>query len=115
MGLFKNIVKCRYEFPDGDFCSPHAKDLIRDVLQVNPHDRLGSFARAERDMMRHPFYRGFDWEGLNAKSIKVPYVPPVSDPLDGSNFDDYSKLESKAKKEKFVKLTHAEQRMFDDF
>ncbi|KAL9180249.1 hypothetical protein ACHAXT_008219 [Thalassiosira profunda] len=115
MGLFKNIVKCRMEFPEGDFMSTYSRDLIKRVLTVNPNDRLGSFARGDKDIKSHPFFETIDWENLAMKNVKVPFTPKVSDPLDGSNFDDYSKLEAKAKKEKVQKLTAAEQKLFNRF
>lgn len=115
MGLFKNIVKCRMEFPEGDFMSSASKDLIVRMLTVNPNDRLGSFAGGDKDIRDHKFFDGIDWENLSKKNVKVPFKPKVSDPLDGSNFDDYSKLEAKAKKEKMPKLTGAEQKMFTRF
>lgn len=116
MGLFKNIVKCRMqEFPPGDFMSEDSKDLIRQMLTVSSSHRLGSFVRAEKDIKEHPFYRDFDWKELCNKNAKVPFKPDVSDPLDGSNFDDFSKLEAKAKKEKYAKLTAAEQKLFSKF
>ena len=115
MGLFKNIVKCRMEFPEGDFMSLESKDLIKRMLTVNPNDRLGSFAGADEDIKNHPFFEDIDWVKLANKEAKVPFKPKVSDPLDGSNFDDYSKLEAKAKKEKVQKLTAAEQKLFARF
>lgn len=115
MGLFKNIVKCRMEFPEGDFMSEESKDLIKRMLVVRPEDRLGSFAAADKDIKEHPFFKDIDWEALQNLEAKVPFKPKVKDLLDGSNFDDYSKLEYKEKKAKMAKLTAAEQRMFDAF
>jgi len=113
MGLFKNIVKCRYDFPAGDIVSVTAKDLITRMLTINPNDRLGSFVNAEKDIHTHPFFGGIDWKDFKAN--KVPFKPKISDPLDGSNFDDFSKLEAKVRKAKVQHLTKAEQKMFDKF
>lgn len=115
MGLFKNIIKCKMEFPDGDFMTEEAKDLIRKMLVVRPEDRLGSFAAADKDIKAHPFFNDINWVELQKLEAKVPFKPKVKDPLDGSNFDDYSKLELKEKRAKFVKLTGAEKLLFDDF
>ena len=54
-------------------------------------------------------------KAANQMKAKVPFKPKVKDPLDGSNFDDYSKLEAKEKKARMVKLTGAEQQLFDAF
>ncbi len=115
MGLFKNIVKGKFEFPDDDFVSLTAKDLITRMLTTDPKERLGSFAGGEKDIKSHPFFEGFDWENLLKKNVRVPFKPKISDPLDGSNFDDFSKLEAKGKIERYPKLTGAEQRMFQKF
>merc|ERR1711933_311363 len=113
MGLFRNIVKRRFQFPTGDFMSTTSKDLITRMLAVNPNDRLGSFVNAERDIQAHPFFDGIEWKDFKAN--KVPFTPKISDPLDGSNFDDYSKLEAEVKKVKVPILTKKEQKMFDAF
>jgi hypothetical protein len=57
MGLFKNIVKGKFDFPEGDFVSLTAKDLITRMLTTDPKERLGSFAGAEKDIKTHPFSR----------------------------------------------------------
>jgi len=93
------------EFPEGDFMSAYSIDLIKRMLTVDPNERLGCFAGAEKDIMNHPFYDDIDWEQLSSKKAEVPFVPKVKDPLDGSNFDDYSKLEAKEKNAKMTKLT----------
>jgi len=117
MGLYKNIVKCRFEFPDGDFMSASSIDLIKRMLTVDPNDRLGCFAGAEKDIMNHPFYEDIDWKQMSSKKAEAPFKPKVKDPLDGSNFDDYSKLEAKEKnaKTRMTKLTKAEQKLFARF
>lgn len=95
--------------------SIEAKDLIKRVLTVNPNDRIGSFAGADKDIKSHTFFAGVDWDAMSNKDVEVPFKPKVSDPLDGSNFDDYSKLEDKAKNEKMQKLTAAEEKLFTRF
>jgi hypothetical protein len=117
MALFKNIVKCRMvSLPDEeDIMSTFAMDLIKKMLTVNQADRLGSFHKSDEDIRSHQFFEDIHWDDLLAKKVAVPFKPKVSDPLDGSNFDDYSKLEAKVKKEKLPMLTGAEQKLFDDF
>ena len=103
------------EYPEGEFMSASSKDLIKRMLTVDPNDRLGCFAGAEKDIMNHPFYDDIDWKLLSSKKAEAPFKPKVKDPLDGSNFDDYSKLEAKERHAKNAKLTAAEQKLFAKF
>lgn len=114
MGLFKNIVN-RKMVPYDNGISDEGKDLIDRILVVNAEHRLGSFAAADKDIKEHPFFSDIDWHKLQKMEAKVPFKPKVKDPLDGSNFDDYSKLEAKEKRARMVKLTGAEQKIFDAF
>jgi hypothetical protein len=41
-----------------------------------------------------PFLQGFDWEGLNARSLAPPILPTVVGQADTSNFDKYPRDES---------------------
>ena len=34
-----------------------------------------------------------EWDKLTAKELTPPWVPPIKDPLDVSNFDDYDEDE----------------------
>mgnify|MGYP003317150264 CR=1 FL=1 len=76
-------------FPE-DF-DEDAKDLIRRLLTPNPALRLGALAGATQDIMDHRWYRAahFSWTDLHARRIPAPFKPPISDPLDSSNFDPY--------------------------
>mmetsp|Transcript_24505 Transcript_24505/g.38480 ORF Transcript_24505/g.38480 Transcript_24505/m.38480 type:complete len:818 (+) Transcript_24505:156-2609(+) len=114
MGLFKNIVQ-RKMVPYDNGISDEGKDLIDRILVVDAEHRLGSFAAADKDIKEHPFFNDIDWQQLQKMEAKVPFKPKVKDPLDGSNFDDYTKLEAKEKRARMVKLTGAEQRMFEAF
>ena len=112
-GLFKNILKCKYELPES--MSSTAKDLIRRMLVLNPNERLGSFAGADQDIKDHPFFDNIDWKKLRQKKAEVPYKPKIVNLLDGSNFDDFSKLEAERPVVKGKKLTKHEQNMFARF
>lgn len=116
MGLFRNIVKRKMmPYPEGNIMSDEAKDLVERILMVDPAQRLGSFAAADRDIKDHPFFDSIDWDELQQLKAKVPFKPKVKDMLDGSNFDDYSRLEAKEKRKRMAVLTGAEQRLFDAF
>jgi 3-phosphoinositide dependent protein kinase-1 len=69
--------------------SEEAKDLITQLLQLNPRERLG--ANDIQDLKNHPFFRDIDWNGI--RNLPAPEV--MMDELDslgsggtgGSSFD----------------------------
>lgn len=113
MALFKRIINQKYSFPRGDFISENAKDLIQSMLIADPNSRLGSFANAERDIQKHPWFRDFNFEKLQKKQLTPPWEPEITDPLDVSNFDNWDHL--KDKKPEGKALTKKEQKVFQDF
>jgi len=40
------------------------------------------------------FFQGFDWEGLNSRTLTPPIVPKVQGAADTSNFDKYPRDEA---------------------
>ena len=60
---FQQILNCSYEFPD-DF-SPEAKDIISQLLQLDPMQRIGCVTCGGYDaLMDHSFFKSIDWENL---------------------------------------------------
>ena len=84
--LFRNIVNVKFQFPP-DF-SKECRDLIRNLLQKNPAKRLGSLNGGVQDIKDHPWFTGFDWDSLNARTMKAPYQPSLRNEDDVSNFED---------------------------
>lgn len=66
--------------------SEDAKSLIRGLLERNPDRRLGS--KGAPSLREHPFFRGIDWDALEACKIEPPIRPRVASETDVSNFDD---------------------------
>lgn len=97
MSLFESIVQDDYDDPKD--VSASVIDLIRKLLVKDPIYRLGSLARGERDILQHRWFNGLDLPLLRLRqSEHVPWVPLIKDPLDTSNFDDWSHLEDKTSK-----------------
>lgn len=113
MTLFKRIINSRYHFPIGDFITEDAKDLIKSILVVDPNARLGSFARAEKDIQEHAWFRGVNFEKLRKRQLTPPWQPEITDPLDVTNFDNWDHLKDKKREGK--PLTKKEQELFKDF
>lgn len=112
MELFRAIVKCRYNIPSSN--SDHAKRLIRGLLTKDPAKRLGSLVGGEDDILKEPWFEKVDMETYIKQEAKAPFVPKVKDPLDSSNFEDWSHLDDKSKK-KFPKLKPEQEEIFAKF
>jgi protein kinase A len=110
--LFKANVRGRYTMPRG--ISPEGASLIKGLIVKDPTQRLGSLKGGEDDILNHPWFASIDIDKLRSKEIKAPYVPKIKNPLDASNFDDWSHLEDKTKK-KYPKLTAEQERTFASF
>uniref|UniRef100_H3D7V3 cGMP-dependent protein kinase n=1 Tax=Tetraodon nigroviridis TaxID=99883 RepID=H3D7V3_TETNG len=64
-----------------------AATLIKRLCRDNPSERLGNQKNGVKDIQKHKWFEGFNWEGLRQGSIDPPYTPTVDGPLDNSNFD----------------------------
>ena len=60
-----------------------AKNLISNLLQQNPLDRLGAGGAIE--VKDHHFFEGLDWDGLLRQ--KAEFVPDLENEEDTSYFD----------------------------
>ncbi|KAL7581717.1 hypothetical protein ACA910_022257 [Epithemia clementina (nom. ined.)] len=93
MDMFKRIV--RGKFPMPPFFSASAADLISRLLVRKEMERLGNLSRGYLDIKLHPWYEesNANFASIFHKQSTAPWRPIVKDPLDSSNFDDYSELE----------------------
>ena len=60
---FQNVLHRRFSFPQQPF-DPHAKDLIEQLLQLDPAARLGAGPGGYDRLKAHPFFEGIDWLAL---------------------------------------------------
>ena len=84
-GLFDHVIHDNIEWPsDDDWPLPaEAKDLIAQLLQRNPKERLGTGGSME--VKRHPFLQDVCWEDLLRQ--KAGFVPQLDGEEDTSYFD----------------------------
>lgn len=84
-GLFDHVIHDNIEWPDEkDWPLPiEAKDIITQLLQRNPKDRLGTGGAHE--VKEHPFLEGVSWEDLLRQ--KAGFVPQLDGEEDTSHFD----------------------------
>ncbi|CAD7949817.1 unnamed protein product [Amoebophrya sp. A120] len=86
METYQKICKGHHEinfqaYKDRD---PDAVDLVRQLLQEHPHDRLPM--KGLRNLRLHKWYSRFDWEALYRFEMRPPHVPKVRDDTDLGNF-----------------------------
>ena len=80
-----NIYKKKVVYPS--WMEENAKDLIINLLNVDPDKRLGSGKNGAENIKRHPFFSDIDWvEALN-KKLKPPFIPKIEDETDIKYFE----------------------------
>jgi len=80
---YEKILAGNMSFPD--HLTQSAKDIITELLQYNPADRLG--VRGGTSATLHPWFKGFDMDALLNKTMNPPVVPNVKNSEDLRNFD----------------------------
>ena len=87
--VFKRILGCNIDWPplspeeDREVCPPSAKDLIVQLLTLDPEKRLGS--NGAQEIKNHPYFRGINWDTLFEE---IPsFIPNVEDPESTDYFD----------------------------
>ncbi|KAL2083332.1 hypothetical protein ACEWY4_021105 [Coilia grayii] len=75
------------EFPKK--ITKNAANLIKKLCRDNPSERLGNLKNGVKDIQKHKWFEGFNWEGLRKGTLSPPIVPNVTSPTDTSNFDSF--------------------------
>lgn len=116
--LFKRIAKASFQRPrkkssiDAYYnTSDDAKDLIKKLLTVKVNKRLGCMGQGDLSIRNHPWFADIDFAKLYRKEIDAPWVPEISNPFDGTNFET---VEEK-NKDGLRKLSAREQEQFAEF
>uniref|UniRef100_A0A8C7S4D3 cGMP-dependent protein kinase n=1 Tax=Oncorhynchus mykiss TaxID=8022 RepID=A0A8C7S4D3_ONCMY len=73
------------EFPKK--ISKSAANLIKRLCRDNPSERVGNQKNGVKDIQKHKWFEGFNWEGLRQTTLAPPFTPTVEGPLDTRNFD----------------------------
>jgi hypothetical protein len=92
MATFRAIVRGSITFPD-TMTDVQARDLIRRLLAREVVDRLGCRRDGDRETFAHPWFAGFDFEGLLAKRLPAPWVPELTSDDDTQHFEAYDEEE----------------------
>eukprot|EP00095_Tigriopus_kingsejongensis_P001110 maker-scaffold622_size123092-snap-gene-0.20 protein:Tk01110 transcript:maker-scaffold622_size123092-snap-gene-0.20-mRNA-1 annotation:"cgmp-dependent protein" len=70
-----------------------ALTIIKKFCKENPAERLGYQKDGILDIKKHRWYQGFDWDGLDARTLSPPILSKIRSPSDASNFDSYPRDE----------------------
>ena len=62
---------------------------MKHLLEGDLTKRYGNLKGGVADIKTHRFYKGFDWEKMNAVQLQMPYLPKVKNSADISNFSSY--------------------------
>lgn len=85
--MYEKIVNGQYRCPA--HFSFSTRDIITGLLDNKSHQRLGMLAGGARLLKTHEWFAAFDWEALESKKMKAPFILPVQNSHDLSNFDKY--------------------------
>ncbi|XP_030196111.1 protein kinase cGMP-dependent 1b isoform X2 [Gadus morhua] len=75
------------EFPKK--ITKNAANLIKKLCRDSPSERLGNLKNGVKDIQKHKWFEGFNWEGLRKGALTPPIIPDVTSPTDTSNFDSF--------------------------
>ena len=88
--LYQLILQCVYEIPP--HVNPHARAFISQCLTVDRVRRLGAgvcFTQGANEVKSHRWFRGVDFDLVEARQIPTPWIPEVERDDDTSQFDEY--------------------------
>jgi len=71
-----------------------AVTLMKRFCKENPVERIGYQKDGVWDIKKHRWFQGFDWDGLETRSLTPPILPKVQSTADTSNFDKYPRDEA---------------------
>jgi serine/threonine protein kinase len=73
--LFQRIISDEVVYPNAAFPSQPCKHIIDSLLIKEPEKRL-----IQPNLIKsHPWFTGFDWDGLYQKKLSPPYIPILKD------------------------------------
>ncbi|XP_022710190.1 uncharacterized protein LOC111272816 isoform X2 [Varroa jacobsoni] len=84
--LFWNVMNTEVEYPK--YFSREAKNLIQNLLQRDPENRLGTPECGRGDIRDHPFFDGINWSQVERKQLTPHFKPFIHGASDVSNFDE---------------------------
>ncbi|KAG7512690.1 RAC-gamma serine serine/threonine-protein kinase [Solea senegalensis] len=84
--LFELILMEDIKFPRT--LSADAKSLLSGLLIKDPNKRLGGGPEDAKEIMRHSYFSGVDWQDVYDKKLVPPFKPQVTSETDTRYFDE---------------------------
>ena len=72
--------------PFNNTFTEEAKDLIKNLLVIDPNKRLGNGVNGFKNLKNHKYFNDIDWDKLEQQKIEPPFVPTINDESDLQNF-----------------------------
>ena len=83
--LFQIILTSDIKPPNS--LSSNSKRVLSDFLMKDPCKRLGcKVGLGFKEIMNHVYYSEINWDALERKQIKAPFIPTLNNTLDFDNF-----------------------------
>lgn len=91
--LYEKILEGHFKCPDT--LNSDCKNLIKNLLQVDPNKRLGSLKSGVYDIKRHLWFYDICWNSILHQRVRPPFVPICTSPGDTSNFPEVEQTKLK--------------------
>ncbi|KAI7889132.1 kinase-like domain-containing protein, partial [Mucor mucedo] len=82
--MYRRVLEDPLEFP-ADIFDYETAEFISDILDRDPRTRLG--AQSVDDIKDHVYFADISWDDIRNRRLHPPYLPPVQNELDFTNFD----------------------------
>lgn len=73
--ISRRILKTTPPIPDS--LDDDVADFISKLLVKDPRQRLGGGEEDAKELKRHSFFDGLDWDALARKEIPAPFKPVI--------------------------------------
>ena len=83
--MYRMVISSDVDFPS--YVSAPARDLITQLLQKDPDQRLGSGEDDYKAIQKHPFFSKLNFDDVFNKKTDPEWKPQIKDETDTSNFD----------------------------
>ena len=67
--------------------SEEAKDLIGKLVELDPKKRIGAGPDGFENLKNHKYFESIDWDELENRNIKAPFIPNLNSSTDLQYFD----------------------------